>query len=228
MTARGRARVTPPPPGVSFGNVRAGGNVSQAARDIHNVQHQHNAPDYYEHAKRFCALAVAAFLLSIIGLWPAALPVGYAARRRIRRTREGGGGLATAALVISWSMAVVTVVFVVAMVALSRDLVSGVGPVSLLVEHAPVREQQIRITDGPGWPEFLPRSATLGPGSSVVWVNERDTKCALVATDGELPRGTGTNPIRGGTSYKIRFAEPGMYTFACEGDLSSGGTVIIR
>ncbi|PRY21029.1 DUF4190 domain-containing protein [Pseudosporangium ferrugineum] len=227
MTARGRARVAPPP-GVTFGNVGAGGNVSQAGRDIHNVQYQHHAPDYYEHAKRFCALAVAAFLLSIIGLWPAALPVGYAARRRIRRTREGGGGLVTAALVISWSMAILTGLFVLAMVTLSRDLASGIGPMSPQAGHAPVREQRIRITSGPGWPEFLPRSATLGRGSTVVWVNERDARCALVATDGDLPRGVGTNPIRGGATYRITFTEPGMYAFACEGDLASGGTVIIR
>jgi plastocyanin len=212
---------------VYFGNVSAGGNVSQAARDINNVQHQHNAPDYYEHAKRFCALAVAAFLLSLAGLWPAALPVGYAARRRIRRTGEGGGGLTTAALVISWSTVIITVIAIAAMFAVASGFMAG-GPGSPLVPHAAVREQRIRITEGPAWPEFLPRSTTLGPGSTVVWVNERDSRCRLVATNDELPDGTGANPIRQGGTYRITFTEPGMYGFACDGDLASGGTIIIR
>ena len=227
MNARGRARVNPPQPGAHFGNVVAGRDVSQAARDVHNIQY-HNAPDYYEHAKRFCALAAAAFLLAILGLWPAALPVAYAARRRIRRTHEGGGGLTTAALVISWSMATITAIVIAAMVALERGLITNGGLASPLGVHEPVREQRIRITDGPGWPEFLPNTATLGPGSTVVWTNERDSRCRLIATNDELPRGTGTNPIRRGNSYRITFTEPGTYGFACEGDLASGGTVLIR
>ena len=224
MSARGRARVSAPPSGVSFGNVHARGNVNQAARDIHHVQYHHNAPDYYEHAKRMCALAVAALLLSLFGLWPAALPVAYAARRRIRRTGEGGGGLTTAAVVISWSCAVITAIAVAAMVALQRGFMGDAGPFS----PQPVREQQIRITDGPDWPEFVPRSATLGTGSTVVWTNERDKRCRLVATSDELPPGTGANPVRAGGSYRITFTEPGMYGFACDGDPASGGTVVIH
>ncbi|GAA0919929.1 hypothetical protein GCM10009558_031180 [Virgisporangium aurantiacum] len=234
MSARGRAQVAPDRPGVHFGNVTAGGAVSQAARDI-NVQY-HSAPDYYEHAKRFCSLAIAAFLLAIIGLWPAALPVGYAARIRIRRSGEGGGGLTTAALVISWSMAVVTAIFVGAMSTLTDDLSADAGPAAPAVAHEPApvvagepaREQRIRIIDGPNWPEFLPRSATLGSGSTVVWVNERASRCRLVATNDDLPPGTGTNPLRRGESYRITFTERGMYGFACEGAFASGGTIFVR
>ncbi|GAB1644627.1 DUF4190 domain-containing protein [Krasilnikovia sp. MM14-A1259] len=224
--ARGRARVpTSPPSGVHYyGEVRAGADVYQAGNDINYIERAYNAPDYYEHAKRFCSLAVAAFLLALM-FWPAAIPVGHAARRRIRRTGEGGWGLATAALVISWSIFFVTAtaVAVVAIVVQSRGPVSGGLPDG----HAAVRDQQIRISDDHGWPEFTPGSATLGAGSTVTWVNERVKKCRLVATNDELPQGTGANPIRQGNTYRITFTEPGMYGFACDGDPASGGTIVI-
>jgi plastocyanin len=226
VRARGQARVGPPPT-VGFGDVHGHRDIHQAGRDINRVEHHHNAPDYYEHAKRFCSLAIAAMLLAVM-FWPAALPVGYAARRRIRRTGEGGGGLTTAALAISWSMFFVTTLAVGAFVVMEQGFVTRGGPSVPFAEHAAVRDLRIRITDGPNWPEFVPGSATLGPGSTITWVNDRDQKCRLVATNDELPAGDGANPLRHGDTYTITFTDPGLYGFACDGEFASGGTVVVQ
>jgi len=250
--ATGRARVQaalpplPPPAPANPATLsrianHGSGTLNAAGHDVvnnhvqhRNIQHHHvenhhvqnYAPDYYEHARRFSPLAIAAFVLALM-FWPAALPVGYAARSRIRRTGEHGGALATASIVIGWSMLALTTIFVVLFIALfntkSDDLAMPSGPTAKTM----AKQVTVRITSGPAWPEFTPVSHHLGVGSTVTWVNKSNGECRLIATHDELPDGKGANPIPRGGSYAIKFTETGLFGFACDGEFASGGSIMI-
>jgi hypothetical protein len=60
-------------------------------------------------------VAVVALVCSIVGIWPAGIPMGFYARREIDRSggRITGRGLATAAIVLGWIDLAFTVAFVV-------------------------------------------------------------------------------------------------------------------
>jgi uncharacterized protein DUF4190 len=70
------------------------------------------------YARTTSTLAIVAFVCAVVGIWPAAIPLGIMGQREIDRSggRLTGRGLATAGLVIGIIGAVLTVVMIVLIV----------------------------------------------------------------------------------------------------------------
>lgn len=66
------------------------------------------------------SLAIAALVTSL-AFWPAGIILGHVSRGQIRRTGEGGGGMALAALIIGYLSLAVTVAAVIAVVAAANS-----------------------------------------------------------------------------------------------------------
>lgn len=84
---------------------------------------QPNYPDTWQ-AQRIYApapttngLAIAALILAFV-FYPLGIILGHMARRQISRTREGGKGLADAALILGYLQLAVTVIVIVAAIIL--------------------------------------------------------------------------------------------------------------
>ena len=67
-------------------------------------------------------LAIASFVTSLFGLTILAVIFGHVAKSQIARTGQGGGGLATAGLVIGYIFLVIQVFFFLALVAGAASL----------------------------------------------------------------------------------------------------------
>lgn len=95
-------------------------------------------------APRANSMAVAALILAF--LFPfIGLVLGYIARSQIRRTGEGGGGLATAAIVIGWIWVASLVV-----IGISLGVIVGLASIPSTQETEPT--SQPTITPGTGQP----------------------------------------------------------------------------
>jgi ABC-type dipeptide/oligopeptide/nickel transport system permease component len=127
--------------------------------------------------QRTNSTAIVAFVFAFL-LWPVGIILGHIARRSIRRTGEGGAGLALAALIISYVWGAILIVIVVA--ALAAPSASGFNNLTTL-QTSVTQQLNKNLSD--------PSSAAYSPGASitsVICVHSSGTQysCFVKASDG--------------------------------------------
>jgi hypothetical protein len=83
------------------------------------MTHEYGPGAQVDTPREMNGLAIAAFVLSIIGLCSPlgilALILGYVAKSQIKARNNTGGGLATAAIILGWISLIVVAAFVIAL-----------------------------------------------------------------------------------------------------------------
>jgi len=83
-------------------------------------QYQYQQPGYYQQpvaSGRTNTMAILALVFAFV-FWPLGIVFGHLARRQIRQTGEGGAGLASAGLILSYVFGVLTLLGCAAWIAL--------------------------------------------------------------------------------------------------------------
>jgi Domain of unknown function (DUF4190) len=107
----------------------------------------------------FSGMAVAAFVLAFL-FWPLGIVLGHVARRKIRREGERGGGLALAALIISYIWGAVVILLIV--VAVATNGTAGGPSQSLLQSKIGSDGPQFGVTGIASTSCVMPHSWTQG------------------------------------------------------------------
>jgi hypothetical protein len=165
---------TPPPPGFAMTGFPLAPNSATA---FGAPPSSLPAPHYVGPNTRTNSTAIAAFVFAFL-LWPVGIILGHVARRSVRRTGEGGGGLALAALIISYIWGAVLVLIVVA--ALAAPSAKGFNNLTTL-QNSVTQQLNKTLSD--------PSSAAYSAGTSitsVICVHSSGTQysCFVKASDG--------------------------------------------